>query len=87
MPAEPHCMLIFGLTDPVNVLPIILQKLRHRGVEICEQLRLHDGRIILDCLFDKPDRIYQLVLLVARINGVVSVERMLSKGVIANTKF
>jgi hypothetical protein len=79
-------MLIFELSDPPTVVPVILQKLRHRGVEVCEQLHLHDGRIILDCVFDKPDRIYQLVLLVARINGVLSVERMLSKGVLTNTK-
>jgi len=86
MPAEPHCMLIFELAEPATVLPVILQKLRHRSVEVYEQLQLRDGRVILDCQFDKPDRIYQLVLLVARIDGVLSVERMLSKGVLTNTK-
>jgi len=75
-------MLIFELIDPTTVLRVILQKLRHRGVEIKEQCSLRDERIILDCMFEKPDRIYQLVLLAARVPGVVSVERMVSKGII-----
>lgn len=80
-------MLIFELTDAATVLPVILQKLRHRGVEVKEQCTLRNGRIILDCLFEKPDRIYQLVLLAARVPGVISVERMISKGIITSEKF
>jgi hypothetical protein len=84
VPGEPHCMLIFELTDAETVLPVILQKLRHRGVEVKEQCSLRDERIILDCQFEKPDRIYQLVLLTARVHGVISVERMVSKGIITS---
>lgn len=87
MPAEPHCILIFELTNTATVLPVILQKLRHRGVEIKEQCALRDKRVVLDCLFEKPDRIYQLVLLAARVPGVISVERMISKGIITPGKF
>ncbi|HEX2630290.1 MAG TPA: hypothetical protein VHM26_14785 [Chitinophagaceae bacterium] len=79
-------MLIFELTDAATVLPTVLGKLRRRGVDVKEQCYLHDGRIILDCEFEKPDRIYQLVLLVARVDGVVCVERMLSKGIICHNK-
>lgn len=79
-------MLIFQLIDSTTVLPVILQKLRHRGVEIKEQCSLRDERIILDCMFEKPDRIYQLVLLAARVPGVVSVERMISKGIISSAR-
>jgi hypothetical protein len=79
-------MLIFELTNSSTVLPVILQKLRHRGVAIQEQCTMRDERIILDCLFEKPDRIYQLVLLAARVPGVISVERMISKGIITPGK-
>jgi len=78
--------LILELEADSDAWKAVQQLLNQRNVVIKGYFPLLDGRILLDCQLKEPDRLYRLALLIMLVPGVISLERLVSKGVMIKSE-
>jgi hypothetical protein len=84
-PPPAHSILIIEFESSEKSLPDARRLLKQREIDIRHEFELEPGKILFNCMINRhPDRLYRVVLLLLCIDGVISVERFLSKGVLSS---